>query len=324
MGNRSVWGSLCAALGILALILDSKTALGGAVEGIRLCLWTVIPSLFPFLLLSNRIMAGISGVPFSALVPLGKLFLLPRGLESILIPGFLGGYPIGAQCIAQVYRDGMISRRSAENMLAFCSNAGPAFLFGMVGRLFPRLWMPWALWGIQILSAALVSRWFPCGDVASGSAGRTRGQTSMAASLGAMASICGWVTVFRVVIAFLERWILWLLSGPGSVLVCGFLELSNGCLALDAVENLTLRFVLCSGIISFGGLCVLMQTASVTEGLSLRPYLLGKTMQAAFSMALSLGFLRQPWLTSGLIIGYFLLFHRKSGNNSRNSRLLVV
>ena len=40
--------SVCA-LGMIVLILDSKTALSGCREGVTLCLNVVIPSLFPFL-----------------------------------------------------------------------------------------------------------------------------------------------------------------------------------------------------------------------------------------------------------------------------------
>ena len=47
-----------AALGMLVLILDSKTALAGAREGIDLCIRTVIPSLFPFFLFFVYIIIG--------------------------------------------------------------------------------------------------------------------------------------------------------------------------------------------------------------------------------------------------------------------------
>ena len=39
-------------IGMLAMILDSRTALQGASQGVELCLTAVIPSLLPFLCLS--------------------------------------------------------------------------------------------------------------------------------------------------------------------------------------------------------------------------------------------------------------------------------
>ena len=46
--RNQLWTGLTGAAGMLVLILDAKTALAGAKEGIQLCLYTVIPSLFPF------------------------------------------------------------------------------------------------------------------------------------------------------------------------------------------------------------------------------------------------------------------------------------
>jgi hypothetical protein len=50
------------------------------------------------------------------------------------------------------------------------------------------------------------------------------------------------------------------------------------------IQQEGLRFLLCSLFLSFGGLCVTMQTISVTEGLSIRGYLQGKAIQTAFSL----------------------------------------
>ena len=41
---------------MLMLILDGRTALTGAAEGIDLCIRTVIPALFPFFVLSPLLM----------------------------------------------------------------------------------------------------------------------------------------------------------------------------------------------------------------------------------------------------------------------------
>ena len=50
----------CAAM--LALILDSKTALLGAQSGLDLCVRTVIPSLFPFFVISILLTAPFGGM----------------------------------------------------------------------------------------------------------------------------------------------------------------------------------------------------------------------------------------------------------------------
>lgn len=290
MKRKRLVSGIGASIGMLILILDGKTALDGARTGIELCLKTVIPSLFPFFLLSMVLTSAFLGSSLGVLRPLGKLCGIPKGGESLLISGLLGGYPVGAQSIAAAYRSGQLSREEAQRLLSFCNNAGPAFLFGMVAAMFLRKWMAWALWGIHLFGAVLTAILIP------GKGTRTVGPSHETAvslsealnrSVRIMASVCGWVVLFRVVIAFLRRWVLWLLPASAQVAIIGLLELSNGCCELLSVSDVELRFVICSGLLAFGGLCVTMQTFSVTAGLSLRYYFLGKLLQTAFSVLLA-------------------------------------
>lgn len=326
MRKREIISGICAATGIMILILDGKTALSGAQEGIELCLKTVIPSLFPFFVLSIFLTGMLTGTSILMLMPLGKLFSLPPWASSLLIPAFLGGYPVGAQCVAQGFRSGNLSRDHAQRMLSFCSNAGPSFLFGMVGSMFPNRWYAWALWGIHICSACLVSMVFPCHNVP-GAMRRGKTETlssSMGSAVSVMLQVCGWVILFRVCIAFLDRWLLWLLPDPVRVALIGLLELSNGCCELMAVENVPLRFVLCSGMLACGGLCVTMQTASVTAGLSLKYYAVGKGLQTLFSILFSVAIIFGYWWIIPCCFGTVFLFSRKNRKNSSNPALVGV
>ena len=284
-----------AALGMLLLILDSRTALTGAREGIELCVRTVIPSLFPFFVLSILLTGSLTGREMPILRPLEKLTGIPKGSGSILLTGLLGGYPVGAQSVAQAKETGRLSPGDARRMLAFCNNAGPAFLFGMASSLFPKPWMAWALWALHILSALTVSLFLPgesAREIHTAPGNRPTLSSAMASALRVMATVCGWVVLFRVVIAFVGRWFSWLLPAECQVILSGLLELTNGCCSLASIENVELRFLLCSAMLAFGGLCVAMQTFSVAQDTDLTLYFPGKLMQTAFSILYSLCVLR--------------------------------
>ncbi len=319
MRKQKILTGTAAAIGMLILILDSKTALLGAAQGIDLCIKTVIPSLFPFILLSILITEGFSGMSMSFLRPVSKLFSMPKGTEAILVPAFFGGYPIGAQCIGTAFRAGSITKANAQKLLAFCSNAGPSFLFGMVGAMFPDKWMAWGLWGIQIISTWMVSTLFPCeADTQSFKAIQDSQTFPMKTALVSMATICGWVIIFRVVIGFGDRWVLWILPREARVAVLGMLELSNGCCELASIENVSLRFVLASGLLSFGGICVLMQTISVVRGLSIKYYLIGKGLQSLFSVLLAAAIVHRTFHLLPLFLCLFLIIPRKIRKTSSN------
>lgn len=288
--TRRLRTGLTAFIGMLVLILDSKTAVAGAGEGVSLCLRVVIPSLFPFFVLSVLLTSSLSGTAVPPLRPVGWLCGIPAGAEPLLLIGLLGGYPAGAQAVAQSYEAGRLSRRDAGRLLGFCSNAGPAFLFGMIGGKFSQSWAPWVLWGIHILSALTVGILLPGRARRSSGTGGRREMTlpeALRQGLRIMASVCGWVVLFRVVLAFLSRWFLWLLNVPGQVAVSGILELSNCCCELDRIPGEGLRFVICSGMLAFGGVCVAMQTASVTGRLGMGWYLPGKLLQTGLSLMMA-------------------------------------
>lgn len=321
-----------AGIGLLILILDTKTALSGAAEGIDICLKTLIPSLFPFLFLSGFLTSSLQGKTIRILKPIGKLLRIPQGAESIFLIGLLGGYPVGAQCTAQAVKNGSISRENGKRMLAFCSNAGPAFLFGVGSRLFSEIWMCWALWGIHIISALLVGFLIPEGHTkpAKLTAKITPDPSSaLRQSLRTMAMVCGWVVLFRVLLAFCQRWFLWLLPVWGQLLFSGLLELANGCCSLAQIEPVGLRFLLCSAFLGFGGLCVTMQTFGVCSDMDCAWYLPGKLLQTVLSslmacMVISREMAFPCGVTVAALIGGILFFQRRTAKKDSNLGECVV
>lgn len=312
---------------MLVLIFDSSLALEGARYGVDLCIRTVIPSLFPFILLSMLLTREASGTN-RWLLPISELLGIPRSAQSLLIPAFLGGYPVGAKCIHDLYRRGQLQQNQAEHLLCFCSNAGPAFLFGMLSGFFPVKKTLWLLWLIHILSAVLTGFLFSTADTVANTPIRASEKSDKSdvlfSALKSMGLICGWVILFRILVAFLKQWFLWILPQWLIVLLTGMLELTNGCCELMQIGNIGLRFVICSCMLAYGGLCVLLQTASVTKGLSLKYYVLGKGTQACFSLLLSCAVIwKYGWALITMILLLFF-FIRKIQNSSGNPAIIPV
>ena len=311
---------LLAAGAMLILIFQGKETSKAAVMGIELCLRTVIPSLFPFFVLSGLLVGNAMSSRF--LIPLGRLFRVPAGSETVLLTGLLGGYPVGAKAAAQSYAQGAISRETANRMIGFCSQPGPGFIFGMAASAFPSLYWGWGLWSIQLLSAWLVSRVImPAPDEhATISSGDGFSLTeALRSALRITAEVCGWVILFRIIIALTVEQISSLPLWAGCV-VSGLLELTNGCVCLKGISDTGLRFLLCSGLLSLGGCCVLMQTRSAAPGLNLSSYLRGKALQTAFSLVLSALLWRKnlPGLLFSIFFGVFWpKMQKRAGNQPR-------
>ena len=319
-------------VGMAGLILDSKTAAAGAADGIQLCLGVVIPSLFPFIFASLLFTSMLTANPPTFLNWIGRGLKLPHGAEGLLLVGLLGGYPVGAQAIAQSHAAGSIDEKTAGYLLAFCNNCGPAFLFGMVGSCFQESWMPWALWGIHVLSALCVGALIKINvsTVVVKTSHHTTIVEGLYQSLRIVAGICGWVVIFRILISMTEKWLLSSLPELVQITLSGALELTNGCIRGAEINNTGIRFVLCEAFVSFGGLCVVMQTFSVASAVEKRLYLPGKLLQTGIGILLSypIQYFVLPddnqlvlpiWflIAIGILCTAIVLQLRKSKNNSR-------
>ena len=290
------WGkgaALAAALAVcMAVLLRQNETVSAAVrQGLALCARSVIPSLFPFfVVVSFAVGCGF----FAALRRLG----LPVGAAVFLV-GVVGGYPVGARTVGELYRGGDLSKERAEALLTFCSNAGPSFIFSIAGMgVFGSREIGLALYGIHILSAlaagGLLGSLRPARN-ASNPAGFDRKIAGNGAKLpalfvscvgsaaAAMVNICAFVVFFLVVMALARQ--AWPAVPP---LALGLLELTGGITSLEASPA---GFCMAAALLGWGGVSVHCQTAAVLEdtGLSLKRYLLAKALQAVVSALFALG-----------------------------------
>lgn len=278
-----------AIIAFAVLILDTNTAIEGVRSGMQVCMQSAIPSLLPFLIISKYLTGSLYGTRIPFLSRIGALCGIPKGLESILGVGLIGGYPVGAQMITDAWERRYLDQNTAQRMLGFCNNAGPAFIFGVCAGLFSIPIAGWLIFLIQLVSAVL------CGVILPGKKVREsriipEGSVSFVSNLNfavrAMAGICGWILCFRIVISYIERYVA-IENEIIEVIVYGILELMNGTMALRKISSEATRFIILNGMLGFGGLCVWMQTAAASKGLSLKAFCFSKLFQSVVSMILA-------------------------------------
>jgi len=280
-----------AGITMLFLIYNTKVAVAGVYDGILLALRSVIPSLFPFIFLSHILNNALLGQNIPLIRPVCRLCGIPRGCEGLFLIGLIGGYPVGAQNIYSAYKAGIIDRNTAHRLLGFCNNAGPAFLFGMVGPLFQNPVIPWMLWLLHIGSAVFVGAVLPGKTDISSNSQPVSTVTVTAAlthSVRSIGLICGWVILFRMILTVFISCFPAALPGAWQVLLGGILELSNGCCALSEIASEGTQFVLAAFFLAWGGCCVAMQTRSAVKELGTGMYFPGKVLQALVSVLIAI------------------------------------
>ena len=189
----------------------------------------------------------------------------------------MGGYPAGAQAVGLLYERGELSRDEAEHALAVCNQAGPSFIFGVLGgAVFKSAAAGAFLYAVQIVSAVLVCRltakkqYAPAKAVAKlpqpESFAAAFSESVRRAGMSAI-QICMFITVFSVLSCYFLLAAGRFLPPEALPLVLGSLELSAGCAALaDCALALQWKLCIASALLSFGGVSVLAQSRAARAG----------------------------------------------------------
>ena len=305
---------LCATL---ALMLYPQPAMEAAKSGLRLCYNVIIPSLFPFFVLSSLVVElGLAGYLGRLLEGLMRpLFHVSGACASAVALGFIGGYPVGAKTAIGLYEKGMCTKTEAERLLAFCNNSGPAFILGVVGAGVFASSAVGVLLCLAHTAASLcvgiLFRFYKAGPERRGTEPRSRprfqAQRLTAAFTGSIKNsflstlnICAFVVFFTVVIQLLVRsgflpGLAQLLGGLLSPfglttewaqrLLTGALEISSGVSTLAGSGSLSGRLVMAAFMLGWAGLSVHCQVLSFIggSGLSVGTYLVGKLLHGGLS-----------------------------------------
>ena len=266
-------------------------------RGIEVCVTRLIPSLFPFLVVSSlllssgldRVIGRSVGKPLSALLGIGD--------ESAcaVILGFICGFPVGAKCACGLLREGKIERRECERLLAICSIPSPAFVIEVIGTDIlgarsdgVKIWL---ICAATALGVGIFLRFIDPLSKASyphATHRHTRKNfgTLLTASVreGAqgMFYVCAFVIFFSAFLGALDAVISPLaLGNEERAVLFGFFELTSGSLRItEATEKA--RFALCALITGWSGLSVHFQTMSICADSNIKfsPYIISHAVRA--------------------------------------------
>ena len=305
-------GLICS---VVALIYWPQEGTLAAVNGLELCYNVIIPSLFPFFVLSSLVVElGLSrylGRLFEGIM--APCFRVGGNCASALALGFVGGYPVGASTAISLYKNGQCSKTEAERLLAFCNNAGPAFILGMVGTsIFSNSKAGFLLYFAHISASLLVGMLFrfykpqegvtsarntPSFQATSFPVAFTR---SVTGAFQSTLNICAFVIFFTVTIHILfisgiMGTISALLTPSGmsqtwvEQLLIGMLEMSSGVSSLTAPGNTASRLSMAAFILGWAGLSVHCQVLAFLGdcGLSMKTYFIGKLLHGGLSAGIT-------------------------------------
>lgn len=311
---RDLLVGICLLTAMVGMLMSPREISAAARQGVELCLNVIIPSLFPFFVLSTLI------------IELGLARYVGRALEGVMRPlfrvsgpcstavalGFLGGYPVGAKAAISLYEKGLCSKVEAERLLAFCNNSGPAFILGAVGAgILGSSRAGWILYLTHTAASLTVGLIFRFYKYKSPPSRASREQTgavvrltdsfihSVKSSMQSMFGICSFVIFFTVIIRLLYisgvlpgiagalAGIFGVSEASAANLLTGLIEMTSGLFALEggATQLLTGKMAMAAFMLGWAGLSVHCQVLSFVgkSGLSPWTYISGKLLHGIIS-----------------------------------------
>lgn len=121
---------------ICGLFLNSDNVYTSVKKSFDICVNSLIPSLFPFMVISLFMSFSGAGDIFSFILsPFSKHFLhIPKDLGQTVLFSLIGGYPAGVRLLGSLVSEKRLSAYDAGILLGFCVSPGPAFVVLTVGK----------------------------------------------------------------------------------------------------------------------------------------------------------------------------------------------
>ena len=281
-------------LTLILFICFPSVCIAGATRGLLLWFNIVLPTLFPFFLITRLILS-------MGFIPKKITILYP------IITGLIAGYPTGALTVNELLKENKISLPTARLLLIACNNASPGFLIGIASAVYPQ--NKYCIWLCTIAASFTVTLFV---FIFAHSKNKTsifyannhkkmtpaisdrchnnfilQLESTIISCAKTLVVIGGYIIIFSILSDFLAK----LISDSDTLckgLLTGICEITTGVSLIceSSPKNQLINISATAFLCGFGGICALMQTAGATEssGLSMKNYLFHKLLCGAVSV----------------------------------------
>lgn len=290
-----------AGIGIVVLfavmLISPKAVFNGASEGLLLWFQIILPTLFPFILITNLLLYTDSIHYISNAVGpvLCRLFKVSENGSFAVIVGFLCGYPMGAKVTADLITSGYVTENEGRYLLSFCNNTSPVFILNFIvwktlereELIVPSLLI---LLGTPMLLSFVFRRLYLKGQKTFTDlkkAGHSKNgwsfrimDTCIMDSFETITKVGGYIILFSVILALIQS-MPWQI--PFLQYLLPSLEVTNGIVLIGkSFVPLSVQYPAILALTAFGGFCAVAQTQCMIQKttLSIVPYILEKLATA--------------------------------------------
>ena len=259
----------------------------------------IFPSLFPFFIISNLLIALnfheilgnlLKGITY-------KLFKVNKYSSFIIILSMLSGFPSSSKNIIDLYDKNLLDEKTSTKLLTFTHFSNPLFVLGTVSTFvgnkelgFPILICHYL--GNFIIGLILRNYNNSNNNIEVNNKKEVKNfgtilTNSIMNSINTLLLILGTVTIFLVITTLLNH--IFDINNNLKPIFNGLFEITNGLKYLENVDiSSNLKGLIAVGLISFGGLSIHMQTITIISDTNIKyyPYFIARVFHSIISMTL--------------------------------------
>ena len=296
---------------LIAILLFTYSSEVTASISFSLSLWmnNLIPSLFPFFFLSEFMIEYGFVSLLSELLKgfMASFFHLPKSASFPFVMSMISGFPSGAKYVRRMFDEGLLNEEDATKLLTFTHFSNPLFILGFVAGILQSKKVALVIL-FSHYSMNFVIGWvgrkkekdtfsFSKQEIFSPTKNeKTRSpkpfgvvfKNAIFHSFETLVLMLGTITFFLMITAILQELIP--LTSLQNTVLSGLLEMTQGIKKItDLSITLPLQASLITFFLSFGGLSIHMQVASIISDTKIKygPYLISRMIHGTISSILT-------------------------------------
>lgn len=249
----------------ICLILNSDITVLSLEKSIQRCVHSLLPSIFPFLILSKQMSQFIYFPDSFSQSKFCRYFCPNKDILSIIPISALTGYPVSASLLNEKYKNKKISYSDFEKSTYLLNGASPSFYTFFVGNVFfGSLKEGFLLYVCQFLSVILLLKSCRFSAVSSSSENKKAGDLSVSIKEAASSFIliCSTSIYFTLLSDVVLNCFSALKLRNLLLPLCAITEVTNGVFLISDFSQKMFLFLLCF-ICSSGGISAFYQIKSV-------------------------------------------------------------
>lgn len=301
----SIITSISAFVLMILFLFWGNTYIPETKNAIMFFLNTILPTMFPFYVLSSIIVSSSSiNILTRPLKCVTRLYNLPPQAACAIFLGIICGFPIGAKITCDLLKNNYITQKEAAILASFTNNASPIFIISIVGGIYFKdklhgllIWLCIVLSSLLtglILSKIYLDKLNSFNNTHTNNiSNKTTIADSITSALNTSLYVGAVIIFFSSITALIKE--IPLINQKIYIVLYSFLEMTGGLNSLffNNTHELNLyKYLYTVAIISWSGLCVHMQIYGIlkSSGIKIKYFFIGKILQTIISIIIYIVF----------------------------------